>query len=249
MASFAENSPIESHIGSLDHAQSFLSVYQNASNQVGRSSQKYQQEVIDYCVEWEAVVTTRIDRELAATTKLRETYNHYQGKVDGMRKKVNAQEAKGKGVNESIAEKLQRNDQKLDEASSDFEAAAGPLCLLLEEVVHQGWKDLYPLIEATMKWEADRSQKEARAFQLLQPGALEAAFCQETGSVKLAPTMVSPKKKPVQAAVSPIRKKPLPIQASTKKQLPMLAKKQQDDDDSSISSSSFDPPERKVESV
>ena len=169
MASFADLSPIESQISSLDHAHSFLSVYQNASNDMGRSSQKYQQEVVGYCVEWEEVVSTRIDKEMAATTGFRETYNHYQVKVDAMRKKVNIQEAKGEGINENVAEKLTRNEQKLDEASAKYETAAGPLCVLLEEVVHQGWKDLFPMVLTTMQWEADRSQFNFCSLALYKP--------------------------------------------------------------------------------
>jgi hypothetical protein len=254
MSTFAEASPIESHIGSLDEALSFLSIYQNASNQVARSSQKYQQEVIDYCIEWEAVVTTRIDKEMADVKKLRETYNHYQGKVDGIRKKVNVQEAKGKSVNDGVADKLKRNEQKLDEASSEFEAAAGPLCFLLEEVVYQGWKDLYPLVQATMKWEADRSQNEARVFQQLQPGTLEAAFptgigASKSASIKKKPT---PPGSPIRKSIpqpTPPKRKPTPPPAKTL--TPTTQKNEDEDDDSmcSVSSTSTEPPERKVDAV
>jgi hypothetical protein len=203
---------------------------------MGRSSQKYQQEVLGYCVEWEAVVSTRIDKEMAATTGFRETYNHYQGKVDAMRKKVNVQEAKGKDINESVAEKLARNEQKLDEASAEYETAAGPLCVLLEEVVHQGWKDLFPMVLTTMQWEADRSQREARTFQLLQPGALQASFEKVAGTVKsssAAKTCSSKKKKPVSGHGSTKKLAPAPVAA-----------KEEDDG----SSSSVDP-KRKVDAV
>jgi hypothetical protein len=184
MTAFAEASPIASRIASPDQAKSVLSVYQSASNEVEQANLKYQSEVLDYCVEWEAVVSARVDKEMAVSKKLRETYNHYLGKVDGLRKKVNSQESKGKGVGESVSEKVQRNEQKLVEASTEFEAAAGPLCTLLEEVVQQGWRDLYPLIQAVIKWEVDRSQTEARTFLLLQPGALEAVFNHATGVEK-----------------------------------------------------------------
>jgi hypothetical protein len=184
MTAFAEASPIASRIASPDQAQSVLSVYQSASSEVEKANLKFQSNVLDYCVEWEAVVSARVDKEMAASKKLRETYNHYLGKVDGLRKKVNSQESKGKGIGEAVSEKMQRNEQKLVEASTEFEAAAGPLCTLLEEVVQQGWRDLHPLIQALLKWEVDRSQTEARTFLLLQPGALEAVFNHATGVEK-----------------------------------------------------------------
>jgi hypothetical protein len=67
-----------------------------------------------------------------------------------------------------LAEKLQRNEEKLDEASGLYESAARPLCVLIEEVVHYGYKDLYPLIVATMKFEMERGQNESRALHLFQ---------------------------------------------------------------------------------
>lgn len=239
MSFFAEMSPINSHISSMDEPQSFLSVYQDASDQVSRTNEKYQQEIIDYCIEWEAVVTTRIDKEMADVKKLRETYNRYDGKVDGLRKKVNAQEDKGKSVTDGATDKLKRNDQKLHEASSEFEGAAGPLCFLLEEVVHQGWKDLFPLVQATMKWEVDRSHKEARIFLQLQPGSLEAAFHQENGTSK-PDSPKTPKQKPTLPA-SPKKKAPpqsLGKKKSSTKKIPPMTRKQEDDDGRSASSAS-----------
>lgn len=181
MAQFAQSTPLSDRVASLDQPQSLMTVYQAASKDVGAASSLFQNEILDYCIEWESVVSTRVDKEMIATNKLREHYNHYQTKVEGMRKKVNGQEAKGKDIAETVTEKLQRNEQKLVEASADFEGAAAPLCVLIEEVVQEGWKDLYPLIQAAMKWEVDRSQKEARTFQRLQPGELETAFFKVTG--------------------------------------------------------------------
>lgn len=266
MSCFAESSPLSSHISSLDEAQSFLSVYQNASNEVARSSKKYQLEVLDYCTEWDAVVTTRIDKEMADIKKLRETYNHYHDKVDVLRKKVNAQEAKGKSANEVVADKVKRNEQKLDEASSEFEAAAGPLCILYEEVIQQGWRDFYPLVQATIKWESDRSQSEARVFQLLQPGALEAAFHRETG-IPMKPASVSnnlaspkvhkkknaqhqptsPKKKPASQQTGSQKMKPAPL--SPNKSALKFESGEDVHSNQFDSSAAYEPAQRKVDSV
>jgi hypothetical protein len=184
MSDFAKGSPIENLVGSIDKNNSFLSVYCNASNQADQSSQKYKNDILEYCVEWECVITSRIDKDVDTTKKLRESYNHYLNKVDVLRKKVNGQEIKGKSVNDSLAEKLQRNVEKLDEACSAFESAARKLCVLIEEVVHYGWKDLYPLILAIMNFEIHRSQNEARTFHEFQCDSLEGAFCEQTGTAR-----------------------------------------------------------------
>jgi hypothetical protein len=184
MSTFAEGTPIESFVGNIDENSSFLSVYCNASNQSDRFNLKYTNDIIEYCIEWESVISSRVDKDSHITMKLRESYNHYLNKVDALRKKVNGQETKGKSVNDSLAEKLQRNVEKLDEACNAFESAARKLCVLIEEVVHFGWKDLYPLIQASMKFEMNRSQNEARTFLTFQSDTLENAFCEQSGTVR-----------------------------------------------------------------
>lgn len=184
MSALAKGSPLENLLGNMDENSSFLSVYYNASHQADRSSVIYKNDIIDYCVEWEFIVTSRIDKEVEVTKRLRESYNHYFKKVDALRKKVNGQETKGKSVNDSLVEKLQRNVEKLDEACSAFESSARKLCVLIEEAVHCGWKDLYPLIQATMKFEMHRCRQESRTFLMFQCDALENAFCEQTGTCR-----------------------------------------------------------------
>jgi hypothetical protein len=258
ISSFAEGSPIESAVGNRDDDLSFLSVCYNASNHAARLNLKYRNEVIEYCIEWEAVVTSRIDKEVENTKKLREMYNHYLDKVDALRKKVNVQETKGKGVNDTLAEKLQRNEEKLDEASNLFEAAARPLCVLIEEVVLCAWKDLYPMIQATMKFEMERSQQESRTFHLFQCDALESTFCSETGKPHgpaLTPGNKSPLSINVKKAAKPNsgkgasssnmakRKKPAAVSEVASKN---VSSKGNNNDDAS-NSSSTEPDERSSE--
>ena len=175
MCTYAEGSPIEAQIKNLD-IPSFLSAYTDASAQSGRYMNEYQSEIIDYIVEWENVVSSRVDKEMKDVNELRKTYNHYQVKVDGLRKKVNSAQAKGKSVNDATAEKLKRNEDKLDEASDEFEEAAAPLCYLFEEVVHNAYKDLYPLVLTMMEWESERSYTESTVFGKFRSDLLEAAF-------------------------------------------------------------------------
>jgi hypothetical protein len=162
ICAFAHGSPIETAVCNTANQNSFLSVYVKASADV--DSEQYDRKVLAYLSEWENVVTGRVDRESKEVEKLRKTYMHYQTKVDCIRKKVNAAEDSGKETNEATAEKLQRNKEKLDAASQEFEDAARPLCVLIEEVVRQGWKDVLPLIKSMMSWETARSKNEASVF-------------------------------------------------------------------------------------
>jgi uncharacterized protein (DUF4415 family) len=176
IASFADGTPMKDKVNKVDDPVSFISVFHNASNASAKNSFKYKNEVLAYCIEWEAVVSTRVDKDVLDIKKLREMFNHYQDKVDALRRKVNVQETKGKSINTTLSEKLQRNEEKLDEASGLYESSARPLCVLIEEVVQYGFKDLYPFIVAIMKFEMERSQNESRALHLFQCEAFETEF-------------------------------------------------------------------------
>jgi hypothetical protein len=171
ICAFAHGSPIEKAVCNTSNQKSFLSVYMKASADV--DSLKYDQDILAYLSEWDNVVTSRVDRESKEVEKIRKTFMHYQTKVDSLRKKVNAAEDSGKETNEATAEKLKRNKEKLDEASKEFEDAARPLCVLIEEVVRQGWKDVLPLIKSMMSWETARSKNEASVFSEWKPSHLE----------------------------------------------------------------------------
>jgi Skp family chaperone for outer membrane proteins len=157
---------------------SFTHVYTQASSQSARDSANFQKSVIDYVVEWESITTTLIDEELKENKKLRESFQHYQNKVETLRKKVNTKVKKGKDTPDKEADRLERNADKLKLASSAYETAAKKLKRLIEEAVRHGWKDLYPLIQATLKWDMDRSESEHETYSKLKTSIvrLESAY-------------------------------------------------------------------------
>jgi hypothetical protein len=120
----------------------------------------YQQHVVDYVLEWEKVITTRIDKELTDVKKLRQNRLHYERKVETLRRKVNQAEQKGKEVTADKLERLERNEQKLKDSFELHEQRAGKLCVLLEQATEQGWQDLYPFVRNAMKWEVNRLGRE-----------------------------------------------------------------------------------------
>ncbi|KAG7372398.1 hypothetical protein IV203_018541 [Nitzschia inconspicua] len=124
------------------------------------NSNEYQTHVVDYVVEWERVVTERIDAELKYTKELESTRRHYEDKIIRLREKSNEIEEKGKEPSKGQAEKLARNEDKLKDAFTKHERQAGKLCALIEAVTHEGYKDLYPLVKNYMKWEMNRISRE-----------------------------------------------------------------------------------------
>ena len=154
-------------------AGSLVSLQQLASMQARVNVLEYQQYVIDYAVEWEEIVTGRIDSQTKDVKKLQQDRLHYEKKVDALRTKVNNTERKGKETPVATMEKLQRNEEKLRDAWENHETAAGRLCVLMQEAIHFGWKDLYPLVTNIMKWEVNRLGRENETYGRL-PLTLEA---------------------------------------------------------------------------
>jgi hypothetical protein len=171
MSAISRETPLQEHIAGQDEkSKCFASVYKLASMQAKNENEKYQKEIIDYALEWQDIVTKRVDAEIAHSKKLRSSLNHYEGKLPGLRKKVNETEMKGKKPPAAVLDKLKRNEEKLEESSQGYEEHAFELIVLLEEAIVCGWKDLYPLVKATMKWESDRAHRENEIFKNLKTG-------------------------------------------------------------------------------
>ena len=66
---------------------------------------------------------------------------------------------------ESMVEKLERNEQKLQKAFQAHEIRAAQLCVIIEEATHSGWKDLLPLIENILKWDETRMARENQSYR------------------------------------------------------------------------------------
>jgi hypothetical protein len=123
--------------------------------------------MVEYAVDWEQVVTERVEKELKNVRKLQGDRSHYEKKVENMRKRDNELQAKGKSSPAAQREKLESNETKLEEASMLHEAEAGRLCVLLEAVTQEGWKDLYILAKNYMKWEFNRVGRESDIYSQL----------------------------------------------------------------------------------
>jgi hypothetical protein len=140
--------------------ESYVGVHEALSKNTHKEIRKYQDNIIDYVVEWERIVTARFEEENTERQRLNGVLNHYQTKVEGLRKDVNKKLDKGLSSPSRKTEKLSRNEDKLKIAWEEHEHSASRLCDLLQEATESGWKDLYPLVIAMMKFDSEKSADE-----------------------------------------------------------------------------------------
>jgi hypothetical protein len=131
------------------------------------NEREYNDRVVDYAIEWEKTVTEQVESELKKVRKLQGDRSYYEKKVETLRQRANNLEEKGKTIPASQAERLERNETKLKEAFVLHEKEAGRLCVLIEEVTSNGWKDLYHLVKNYCKWESNRVSRETDIYSEL----------------------------------------------------------------------------------
>jgi hypothetical protein len=139
---------------------SFYGLHSFGAAQGVANDNEFQTHVVDYIVDWQVTVTERIDAELKNVKKLERDRRHYQEKVEKLREYASNIEAKGNVPSKGQVEKLNRNEEKLKDAFTTYERQAGKLCVLIEAVTHEGYKDLYPLVKKYTKWEINRTVRE-----------------------------------------------------------------------------------------
>ena len=168
MTAMAANTPICDPVGgSAKKGHSLASSVLAASKITLNMASVYQNRIIGYCIEWERVVTSRVDEGIQETKELHERLLHYDNKVDGLRRTINRKEDSGKAVSSQLQEKLDRNEEKLEQAWKAFEKSAANLSNLLEQVTTKGWKELAPLVLNCIQWEVQRASKYFETFTML----------------------------------------------------------------------------------
>jgi uncharacterized protein YicC (UPF0701 family) len=142
LSALSTNSPLYRYVGN-PRCASLASVQQLVTQHANVDAEHYQKNIIAYAIQWEQIVTARVDDGLKKTNVLYQNLNHYQTKINSLRKKVNAVKNKGKESPAKLIQKLTRNETKVKHSWELHEASASTLCNLLEGVTKGGWKDLY----------------------------------------------------------------------------------------------------------
>lgn len=135
---------------------SLYGIYSLGAAQAVGNDSEYQTRVIDYATEWIETVTGRVDQALKRVRKLGAERLHYERKIQTLRDKASDLERKGKSSPSSAVERLSRNEIKLKDAFVAHEKEAGKVCVLIETVTREGYKDVYILARNYIQWELNR---------------------------------------------------------------------------------------------
>ena len=160
-------STVVAQVKSKNTIRSVEALEQLAATQGIVNEREYNDRVVDYAIEWEKTVLEQVESELKKVRKLQGDRSYYEKKVDTLRQRANNLEEKGKTIPPSQVERLERNETKLKEAFVLHEKEAGRLCVLIEEVTSNGWKDLYHLVKNYCKWESNRVSRETDIYSEL----------------------------------------------------------------------------------
>ena len=137
-------------------------------------SKKYLEQhvnLVKYIEDWERILFQRVNALYTEYMKHRKNLYHYIKKVESLKKEMTklqkASEEKEKPVPPKKVEKLERNVVKLAGARETHDNSGESLFLFLDEVVNRSWRDIFPLLQRTVKFEQDYSAMQAKTFQRL----------------------------------------------------------------------------------
>ncbi|KAL3942093.1 MAG: hypothetical protein SGBAC_003660 [Bacillariaceae sp.] len=171
IAVLSRGSPLSNHVSAMpatgappDSVCSYLSTHHSLSTKNKQYSQRFAKFVIDYSIQWQQVVSARIDKTLKEAEKSRVEADHYQSKVESLRQSANEKLAKGKQVDSKSAEKLTRNEEKLVKIKEENRKKTADACLLVEELTDRAWRDLHPLLIKVIQFDMTISTEEAKAM-------------------------------------------------------------------------------------
>lgn len=118
-------------------------------------SNLYVKDIVDYVHEWELAVKTRVEATQKQVEESKQSFFHYEKKLQALAKAHDATVAKGKTPHDNDVEKLKRNEEKLSLSKNSYESQATRLCDMIEAIVEEGWKDLLPLLVCMAKLESN----------------------------------------------------------------------------------------------
>lgn len=143
-----------------ENVRSLLSLEQLASVFETSDAIAFQNQVLNYIIEWEEILTAKVDAELDIFRSFEEEMFHYETKVEALKKK-------------GPSNKLDRNEEKLKAVTKLYEGQQEIVTILLQGVAENSWKDLYPLLQKTINWEANCFDGAMTTYGTLIPPTLE----------------------------------------------------------------------------
>ena len=166
VGSMATDGKLQGTIAADDahEAVTYANVHNDVTGRARGYMQKYEEFIINYAVEWERVLTERVQEDIRRTDNHKRDFDHYAKKVDSLRSAHDKLLMKGKVAKGEDIDRLQRNEIKLRTAETDYHKCSEDLLMLIDEVVNRGWKDLLPLIIKMAQFDATYAADEAQTF-------------------------------------------------------------------------------------
>eukprot|EP00538_Stauroneis_constricta_P013209 CAMPEP_0119571558 /NCGR_PEP_ID=MMETSP1352-20130426/44177_1 /TAXON_ID=265584 /ORGANISM="Stauroneis constricta, Strain CCMP1120" /LENGTH=569 /DNA_ID=CAMNT_0007621239 /DNA_START=684 /DNA_END=2393 /DNA_ORIENTATION=+ len=149
------------------NGSTYMSIHTAAERKGALYASKYKQHVIDYVIEWEKVITTRVTNGLKKWEQVRVETDHYHKKVETLRQSANTAMSKGKQVDPKSADKLTRNEEKWIQARQTHQKVTTDLCILIDEIVNRSWRDLHPLLIKLTQFDMTTADDTSRCMQQL----------------------------------------------------------------------------------
>jgi hypothetical protein len=136
---------------------SFAGVHQSFYELSKRHHEQYNTYLLKYVEDWERVISQRIHGLLIHYRELQENAVHYKKKLGGLIQKVD----RSQSVRQKLAEKLDRNEIKEMGAEEARDTVGEHLYLYIEEVMQRAWRDVFPLLLRSCRFEAEFSAASA----------------------------------------------------------------------------------------
>ena len=144
---------------------------------------EFSSSVMDYFTLWQNTVTARINADYKMTDQLRRDADHYTDKVTSLKTQIDKLQSQAKPVPQDKTEKLQRNEQKHQEAVGAYHRSAKHLILVMEELVDRSWRDLHPLILKLLQFDLDHHFDESESLRDLQRAVDDLHHLQEDNQI------------------------------------------------------------------
>lgn len=131
-----------------------------------------EQGLLDYVMEWEEIVVADLGQQLSILDKLEQKKSRYEQRSQQLKKwkRITSDHPR---IANLFHTKWQRIQVKYQDANQIYKEKEGELVFLLQQVTAHGWKDLYPLVEATLELEIQRMEKEQDSFGQQFPAAVD----------------------------------------------------------------------------
>lgn len=186
VSAWTEGSPLAySTSGSVP--PSYKTVNSSISTASRCQEDQYEEKIIDYAIEWKKLVTLKFTSEYEEVQNSKRDVEHYTKKVTGLRGNRKRSKSNGKEVGTKLSEKLERNEEKLEQASKSYDKHKRSLLHLVDELVDKSWKDLFPLMILIFEFDVNNAQERAMVLSELHDVMKDLSVAASENGISLPP--------------------------------------------------------------